>query len=241
MLYLVGLGLYDEEDMSLRAVNILKRCDSVYCEFYTGKWHGDLKKLEKISGKKIEVLPRKKVESDFLVDEAKASDVALLVPGDPLTATTHIELMISAKKQSIGFSIIHSSSVYTAVAESGLLLYKFGRATTLVCPEKGYEPKSPYDVIKENRKAGLHTLVLLDIKNDKLMTVKEATGLLTKNGAINKEERIVACSCLGSKEGKIEYNTASALREKDLPVPSAILVPGKLNFKEEEALELWKN
>ena len=36
MLYLIGLGLNDEEDLSLKAINIMKKCDEIYCELYTG-------------------------------------------------------------------------------------------------------------------------------------------------------------------------------------------------------------
>jgi diphthine synthase len=237
MLYLIGLGLHDEEDLSLKAIDALKKCDSIFCELYTNKWHGNLNKIEDMTGKKIQVLPREKVESDFIVNESKNKVVALLIPGDPLTATTHIELLIEAKKQKINFQIIHSSSIYTAVAESGLMIYKFGRTTTLAYPEKDYEPKSPYEVVKENKKASMHTLVLLDIKEDKSMTVKDGVELLLKNKAIGKNEKIVACCELGSKHQVIRYDSASNL-VKDLPVPAVLIIPGRLNFKEEEALAL---
>ena len=56
MLYLIGLGLNDENDLSLKAINAMKKCSSVYCEMYTGKWYGDLKKLEAMTGKPIQIL-----------------------------------------------------------------------------------------------------------------------------------------------------------------------------------------
>lgn len=238
MLYLIGLGLNDEGDLSLKAVDALKKCDEVYCELYTNNWRGDLKKVEEIANKKIEVLPREKVESDFIINKAKSSNVALLVPGDPLTATTHIELMIAARAQGVTAVVVHSSSIYTAVAQSGLMLYKFGRATTLIYPENGYEPKSPYEVIKENKKAGLHTLVLLDIK-EKSMSVKEGLELLLKNQVVSNSEAVIACAELGG-ENIIQYQSAEKLAGEEYPVPAVILIPGKLNFKEEEALKLWK-
>ena len=240
MLYLIGMGLNNESDLSLKAIDAMKKCSLVYCELYTGKWFGDIKKLESMIEKKIEILPREEVESDFLVKEAQENDIALLIPGDPLTATTHMELITEAKNKGIETEIIHSSSIFTAVAESGLQLYKFGRTTTLVYPEHGYEPSSPYDVIKENKKDGLHTLVLLDIKENRNMTIKEAAELLLKNNAISKDEKIVACSQLGGKDQLIKYAPASDLL-KDFPVPSTILIPGKLNFKEEEALKKWES
>jgi len=240
MLYLIGLGLHDEEDLSLKAITAMKKCNSVFCELYTSRWHGDLNKIENIIEKKIEILSREKVESNFFVNESKSKDIALLVPGDPLTATTHIELMIEARNQGIAFQVIHSSSIYTAIAESGLMLYKFGRTTTLAYPEKGYEPKSTYEIIKENKKVGMHTLVLLDIKENKNMTIKEGLELLSKNKAVDNNEKIVACCELGSENQVIRYDSASNLTEnKELEkIPAVLIIPGKLNFKEEEALTL---
>src|SRR3989344_9252320 len=114
MLYLIGLGLWDEEDVSVRALAAIKKCDAVYAEFYTNKWTGDLKKLENITGRKINVIKRHDVESERLTDEAKHRDVALLIPGDPLAATTHVQLMIDAKIKGVECRIVHSSSIYTA-------------------------------------------------------------------------------------------------------------------------------
>lgn len=241
MFYLIGLGL-DEGDVSLKAVEALKKCAAVYAELYTSKWQGDLTKLGSMTGKKIETLPREKVESDFLVSEAKNKSVALLISGDPLTATTHIQLLMDAKNNGVKAEIIHAPSIYTAIAETGLQLYKFGRATTLVAPEKNFFPESPYDIINDNRKAGLHSLVLLDIPMTARKGAEVLLGLekMKKKGAV--KERIVACCRLGTGNKIIKYGTVDGLaKDKELDViPAVLLVPGKLNFKEEEALELWK-
>ncbi|MBI2075953.1 MAG: diphthine synthase [Candidatus Aenigmarchaeota archaeon] len=241
MLCLIGLGL-GEGDMPMKALEALKKCDSIYAEFYTSVWQGDIDRLGKDIGKRIEILPREKVESDFLINEAKNKDVALLVAGDPLTATTHMQILIDARQNKIKTEVIHASSIYTAIGETGLQLYKFGRATTLAMPEKNYFPESPYDIIAENKKSGLHTLVLLDIP----MTAKQGMEVLLelekrkKKGIIG--DKIVACCRLGSKDKSIKYGDINALiNDKDLgPIPAVLLIPGMLNFKEEEALELWK-
>ena len=44
MLTLIGLGLWNEEDISLKGLNRAKNADFVYLEFYTSKWYGNLKK-----------------------------------------------------------------------------------------------------------------------------------------------------------------------------------------------------
>jgi diphthine synthase len=234
MLYLVGLGIGDEKDLSLRSIEVLKKCDRIYCELFTNNWAGDLKKLEKTIGKKITLLKREEVESDLLIKEAKNRRVALLVPGDPLAATTHMELMIEAKKQNMPVEIVHSSSVYTAVAECGLQLYKFGRTTTLPKMQEKFHPSSPIEIIKDNKKSGLHTLILLDIG----MSAKEGLGILAEKFS---QENVVACCNLGSKNKTIKYGKVSDLvKDKELDKsPAVLIVPGKLHFKEEEALQLW--
>lgn len=247
MLYLIGLGICDENDLSLKALDAIKTCDKVFCEFYTNKWHGPLAKLKKIAGKNIEVLTRDKIEGDFLVNEAERKNVALLVPGDPFTATTHMELFIECKKRNIPVEIIHSSSIYTAVAECGLQLYKFGRATTIAFSEGDYKPASIYDAIHANKKSGLHTLVLLDTKDgEHYMTIKEGLEILLdiekgKKENLLKNSKIIACCALGSKNQLIKYADISYFIKNDIKeTPATIIVPGRLHFKEEEALELWK-
>ncbi len=247
MLYLIGLGLVDG-DITLRGIEAMEKCDAVYCEFYTNKWMGDLKKLEKKAKKKIRILSREEVEGDFILKQAEKKNTALLVPGDPMTATTHFELAFGARAKGIEYEVVHAPSIYTSVAETGLQLYKFGRTTTIAYPEKNFSPSSPYDVIEMNEKLGLHTLVLLDTREDRQMTVQEGLEILLKieskkgEKVITSGKKIVACCRLGGNDKKIKYGTAAELI-KDGSVqqtPAVIIIPGELNFKEEEALELWK-
>jgi diphthine synthase len=237
MLYIIGLGLNDERDITLKGVDAMRKCDEIYAEFYTNVWHGSIETLEELSGKSIIVLDREKAESGFIVERAKECLVALLVPGDPFSATTHYETFAECKRLNIRAEAVHPSSIFTAVAESGIDIYKFGRATTLVHPQKGYNPESLYCIIKENKDRGLHTLVLLDIG----MTASEAVGLMLKYAALTEDEMIVACFSLGSKAQKIIYDTAANIIQRNIAdVPCCILVLGRLNFKEEEFLKLWK-
>lgn len=243
MLYLIGLGLNDEGDVPVKAIAALQRCDEVYAELYTSAWKGDLGELEKETGKRIQVLQREHVESNSLIERAADRSVALLVPGDPLTATTHIDLLARARRAKIEVKVIHASSIYTAIAESGLQLYKFGRTTTIPRPEPGFEPTSPYEIIAENKKAGLHTLVLLDIPmkiGESLEQLLKLEGQL-RLGLITKSTKIVACVALGDEHQLIKYETIEKLLKSGIEqTPACIIVPGKLHFSEEEVLELWK-
>jgi len=239
MLCLVGLGIWNEKDISLRGIEICERADSIYCELYTARWGGDLDKLSKIIGKKIKKLGRKDVEegSDKILKEATSKDLVLLVPGDPLIATTHVHLILEAKKKGIPVGIVHSSSIYTSIARTGLQIYKFGKTGTVITPRKGYESEGFYDIIRENLSKGMHTLLLLD----RDMGTRKGLEILEriesgKRRKLLKGRRILLCSRLSSEHEKIVYGRMEDLKE-DIPEPGVIIVPGKLHFLEKEFLE----
>lgn len=240
MLWIIGLGVGDEKDISVRGVEACRKADRVFAEFYTARWAGDAGKLEKMIGKKIYVLQRKDLEEDSgnLVKEAAKKDVALLVPGDPLSATTHANLLMEAKGMGIGCRVVHSSSILTAVAETGLILYNFGRTATIVRPQKAYAPDSFYVTGAKNRKQGMHTLFLLDIDMD----TGEAAGILLglekrlRKGLLDPGMKAVAASGLGSMGSRILYEKMEILQKKPLKPPAVVIIPGKLHFIEEEFL-----
>ncbi|HJW97101.1 MAG TPA: diphthine synthase, partial [archaeon] len=200
MLYLIGLGIWDEKDISLKGVEACRRSSQVYAELYTARWGGNLKNLEKLVGKKIRVLERSDLEDDSseLVRKAKSSDIAILFPGDPLSATTHLSLMSEAKELGIPVKVIHSSSIFTAVAECGLSLYSFGRTVSIPAIQPNFAPTSFVEGIMDNRRMGLHTLCLLDIE----MSVPQAVQILLsleKHSKIISDQKILAASGLGSE------------------------------------------
>lgn len=251
MFYLVGLGLNDTGDISLKGIQALKDSKKVYAELYTNPYQGDLAELEEIIGQKIKILDRAAVEEtpgDNLLKDAKREDICLLVPGDPMVATTHIDMILRAEKLGIKTKVIHSSSVYSAIAETGLQIYKFGKTTTLAYPEGDYFPTSPYDVIRENQEMGFHTLVLLDVKaeENRFMTVNEAVELLLKMEDELKQKvcdgsrRLLGVARLGG-DTVIKFSKADSLLKADFGKPPHVLVvPGELHFMEEEALNRFK-
>jgi diphthine synthase len=248
-LVFIGLGLNDEKDISLKGLNEIQKCDMVFAEFYTAKLTGtDLAKIKKVIGKDIEVLTREETEKgDKIINNAKEKTVAFLVCGDSMAATTHIDLRLRAEKLGIKTKIIHGSSIVTAVPGLlGLQNYKFGRTTTLAFPEKDYFPTSQYDIIKENKEMGLHTLVLLDIQSDKnsYMTANKGMNLLKKMEEKHKDNIIKNDSiiCVVARAGSSDL-IALAGTFKDLigrdfgPPLHSIVIPGKLHFMEIEALK----
>ncbi|WP_423792142.1 diphthine synthase [Methanocaldococcus indicus] len=251
MLIFAGLGLYDELDMPLKTVEFAKKADKIYAEFYTSTLTGTtIEKIEKILGKKIILLDREKVEMEGykIVEEAKNKNIMFLTAGDPMVATTHVDLAIEAKKRGVETVVIHSSSIYSAVGVTGLQLYKFGRTASIVYPSENYFPTTPYKVIKENLERGLHTLCLLDIvvekDTQKFMTANEALKILLdmekkeKGNIINEDMKVVVLARAGSLNPKIVYGKIKNLINYDFGKPlHCIIIPGKLHFMEEDALK----
>ncbi|AEF96712.1 diphthine synthase [Methanotorris igneus] len=249
MLILAGLGLYDEKDMPLKTLEFAKKVDKIYAEFYTAVLTGTtIEKIEETLGRKIEVLSREKVEyeTEKLIEEAKEKDIMFLTAGDPMVATTHVDLAVEAKKRGIDVIIINAPSIYSAVGITGLQLYKFGKTTSIVFPEPNYFPETPYDVIKENLKMGYHTLCLLDIHADKnkFMTANEGLKILLelekrrKENVITENTKVVVVARAGSLKPKLVYGKIKDLINYDFGKPlHCIIIPGKLHFMEEEALK----
>jgi len=253
MLYLVGLGLYDEKDISLNGLEAIKSADVVYAEFYTARlFGGDLKSLESLAGVTINILRREEVEEDNLpIKQAENMNVAFLTAGDPLMATTHSDILMEARRNGIKTRVIHASSILSAAPGiAGLQAYKFGKVTTIPRPEQNYFPHSPYQVIGENKKMGLHTLVLLDIQahRDYYMTANEGLEYLLRVEEERREEIIeedtlaVVIARAGSPEPLVRADRVDKLTEEDFGGPlHCIMIPGDLHFLEAEGLVVLGN
>ena len=235
MLYLIGLGL-NERGISKEGLLAIEKCAKVYVEGYTVDFPYDFAELK--IGKNFEVLDRSKVESSKLIQEAKGRKIALLVYGCPLFATTHMSLLLDAEKQKVSTKIIYAASVFDAVAETGLQLYKFGKIASMPAWRNNYEPDSFIELVKANESIKAHTLILVDIG----LHFKKALVQL-EMAASNKQlklDKIVVCSKLGTEEGKIFYGTIEYLREKNFDMPFCFIIPSELHFLEKELLERFR-
>ncbi|KAK4474645.1 hypothetical protein MN116_001779 [Schistosoma mekongi] len=164
MLYLIGVGLGSFSDLTIKGYDLLKKCDYVYLDSYTSIFSEEFSGLD-ISGKCILPADREFVEqSSEILDRAKDHDVAFLVVGDPLGATTHSDIILRAVENKISYRIIHNASIITAVGCCGLHLYNFGATVSIPYWDEFSHPESFYDKILVNIRSGLHTLCLLDIK-----------------------------------------------------------------------------
>ena len=234
MLCLIGLGL-NENSISLEGKEALDKCSLVYLESYTVDFPYTIESLQKSLGKKIEKLGRDKVESSKLVIEAKTQEVALLVYGCPLFATTHTTLLLDCKKQKIKTRVIYNASVFDAIAETGLQLYKFGKITSMPKWQKSFTPDSFLDIVKENNSIKAHSLILTDI-GLKLEDALSQLELACKNKNI-KLDKIIISSSLGTDKAKIYYDKPENLKTKKVSMPFCIIIPSELHFLEKEYLE----
>ncbi|VVB59006.1 Diphthine synthase [Candidatus Anstonella stagnisolia] len=248
MLYLIGIGICDETDMSLRALEVLKKCSIVFAESYTSILsEGTLSRLEKLCKKKIKLLKRADVENEKEILSACSDDasVCLLVAGDPLIATTHVSLLLAAQKKNIPTKVIHSSSILSAaIGESGLQAYRFGKIVTIPKWKPNYTPSSPYDTIQENLSRNLHTLLLLDLdeKGEHLEPKEALRELLSmeeekKKGIILHTTNFVLLSRVGWPTQRRIYSSLAALLDGHTDdLPAILILPAKLHFMEEEFL-----
>ncbi len=225
MLYLIGVG-FKPGDITVEGLEIAGRCDEVYFESYTSIY--DKPALRKVVG--FKELSREQVEDGSFVQRAKDRDVALLVPGDPLVATTHISIFVSARNADVPVKVIHAPSIYSAVAETGLHIYKFGKTTTIPTHKKDYRPTSFLETIRNNLEIGAHTLVLLDIG----MSLSTGCEMLGELGEID-----VVALHLGT-ETRIAYGPPHNVSKLNFEQPCCIVVPADLHFTEEEFLNLYK-
>jgi diphthine synthase len=239
MLYLVGLGL-NEKSISVDALEVVKRCKRVYIENYTVDFPYSPNITIEMIDKKVIMADRNKVEDLSLIDEARKMDVALLVYGNPLTATTHITLVEEAKAEGVKVKIFQNASIFDAVAETGLQLYKFGKVTSMPKWQKSFEPDSFIDVVKENQSIDAHSLILIDIGLEFSDAIKQLNA-----AAKNKEfeiRNVVICQALGTRKKRIIYSPISELEGFNrIMLPYCIIIPSKkLHHLEKESLEKFR-
>jgi diphthine synthase len=164
-LLLVGLGPGSVAAMTQEALEAATSAAHRRYEAYTALWpEHELKSLESIIGPIKKVMRPEVEQPEELFALASTSLVALLVVGDPLQATTHVDLQLQAIERGIECRVFHGISITTLVTGAiGLSNYRFGRQTTLTYPYGGWVATSPMETIAMNQFTGLHTLALLDL------------------------------------------------------------------------------
>lgn len=252
-LVFIGLGLHDEYGMSLRGQAEAKSCNLLFTEQYTNPMPNlNLKNLETLTGKRVVVLSRRDVEEDaqrLIISRATSDRVGFLVPGDPMVATTHVDLRLRAHRAGVETCIVHSSSIATAVAGvTGLQSYKFGRTVTIPVIGEKQIPESTYQGIKSNLTGGLHSLVLLefDVEGIRHVTIHEALKRLLTTSASRKEDTItertpvVGAARIEAPDMSVKAGPLADVMKWSFGSPPFVLViPGQLHFLEAQALHAF--
>lgn len=248
-LVFVGLGLGDG-GISLAGVAAIRASDITYFERYTSPPSSTLLGvLEAATGKKIETLGREVVEDGKVILEAAGrSRVVLAVQGDPMIATTHSDLRVRAARKGITTKVIHGATIPAAAAsESGLHYYKFG-ATITFTMESASHHQDVYQRIQRNLLEGRHTLLLLeyDVENQRgaepgmvAESLLEAESNF-KRGVVSEDTLVLVLGRVGMGDGTLVGGRLGDLRGRKFGhPPHCVIVPGRLHFTEEEALETF--
>ena len=158
-----------------------------------------------------------------------------------MIATTHISIRLGLAKKGIPSRIIHGPSITSAVCgATGLQSYKFGKSVTL--PHESGVPGSLLDAVHDNKKRGLHTLILLDVRPERSgqLTIGEAAAKLVAADAALEQSVGIGVARIGSADQFVLSGKLGRLqREIFGNVPHSLVIPGRLHFMEAEALKAF--
>jgi diphthine synthase len=251
MLWFVGIGIGGYKGISLEAIDVLKKCETIFIEQFTSSIsETDLQGLGSLFGHQPKPVQRWFVEDGReILEAAKSREVALVTYGDPLMATTHNELRERAARNSIKSVVLHSASgIFSAIGETGLHVYKFGRMVTMMS-----EPQSAisvYGTVHENLLAGSHTLILTEYRFEGLekpffLDPKKVLEMLLevesdhKLGVITPETFAVVASRVGERDQRIISGMLKSLTAFDFGLgPHSTIITGSLHFTESDALKV---
>ena len=264
MFTLIGVGLGDEKDITVKGLEAVKAADIVFLEAYTSYLiNSSAEKLSEFYGKPVTVADREAVESGSVLDDAKEKSVVLLVVGDVFGATTHSDLMVRCHEAKIKTVVIHNASIINAVGCCGLQLYRFGQVLSLCFWTETWRPDSYYERLLANKKAGVHTLLLLDIKVKEMsdenlargrkiyeppryMSISQALDQLEqveasrKGGAISEDTVYIGMARIGSATQQVVAGTRKELEGIDFGEPlHSLIVAGDIHECEAEHVRLF--
>ncbi|KAK1303333.1 putative diphthine synthase [Acorus calamus] len=159
--------------------------------------------------------------------------------------------------------VMHNASVMNAIGICGLQLYRYGEAVSIPFFTETWRPYSFYEKIQENRRLGLHTLFLLDIRvkepsweslcrgkkcyePPKYMTIHTAISQLLEvehahgESAYDEDTKYVGLARLGCDDQMVVSGTMKELQEVDFGAPlHCLVIVGQTHPSEEEMLDFY--
>ncbi|GET91160.1 diphthine synthase-like protein [Leishmania tarentolae] len=267
MFTLVGVGLGDASDITMKGMNAVKEADVVFLEAYTSFLiNSNAEELTGIYGKPVILADREMVESGAVLNDANVKKVVLLVVGDVFGATTHSDLIVRCNQQGIESKVVHNASIINAVGCCGLQLYRFGQVISLCFWTETWRPDSWYERLQSNRASGIHTLVLLDIKVKEIsdenlargrkiyeppryMTIRQAVEQILEvegykqGGAVAADGSTFAVGLarVGSASQQVVAGTMKDLLSVDFGSPlHSLVIAGDVHDCEQEHVDLFR-
>ncbi|TDA26305.1 MAG: diphthine synthase, partial [Archaeoglobi archaeon] len=228
MLTLVGLGLQDFRDITLRGYEAVKKAEEVYLDTYTSRISSSIEDLQRFFGKKIIEAKRSDLEEGGrkIIERARERDVVILIPGDPTIATTHIALVLEARKANVETRIINNASIINAVCSlTGLQNYRFGKSATI----SWFRSRAFIDTIYANLSIDAHTLLFLDLNPP--MTIKEAVSRILELDSGFKDHFAVGVARAGSEDAVVKCDRLKELAYFSFgePLHSLVILSKKLH------------
>ncbi len=230
--------------------SLLRSADRVYVDTYTVPGAGWLVEYARgIAGGRVVEAGRSLLEEGAarVVEEARGGLVVVLVPGDPLIATTHRSLVVEAARRGVRYRVVPGVSGVCAAASASLLdYYKFGRTVTVPGPWRMVKAYSVVEYLLGNACLGLHTLLLLDIDpGGRQYPPGEAAGqLLSLARELGADGLLSGAPVLvveraGLPGERVTLHSLRGLAGDPGPwgEPASLVVPGRLHPSEREALE----
>ncbi|MEB2836991.1 MAG: diphthine synthase [Desulfurococcales archaeon] len=252
-LVLAGAGLHPG-NVTSEVAELVRGASRVYVDTYTmpgSSWL--LEWARSVGGSKVVEATRDVLEagSSRIVEEARGSLVVVLVPGDPLVATTHISLIVEAAERGVPWRVAPGiSGVVSSKTITGLQYYRFGRTITIPGPWRGVTAVSIVSQLYGNLCVGLHTLALLDVSEGgrQLKPDEGARQLLALEDRLAGDMAFdpvlrgllaVAVERAGSERPRVVWGPLHSIAEglgAPWGEPSSIVVPGLIHPTEADVV-----
>ncbi|ACB39171.1 SAM-dependent methyltransferase [Pyrobaculum neutrophilum] len=245
MFYIIGVGPAPGF-ITEKAAQILREADCVFYEDYTGPI--DVETLRRYARSPPTRLTRRDLEDEsgrrVLECLSRGKTAVLATAGDPMLATSHAALISIARSRGYSVEVVPGVSIVCAAfSASCLSIYKLGGVATVTYPRGGVYSARPYELVEQNLARGLHTLLLLDVREDGVfMPPRDAAEIMLKleerekRGVFDKGRPVVVVPKLGWG-GRPAYLPLGELLGSDLEGPAVFIVPGGLSPVERECIE----
>lgn len=249
MIHILGMGLRGVDSVTLGEMRILSRCEKIYFETYTSvSPEGAASEISSITSKHIFLLGREDVENPAaLLREAAGHDICIIITGDPLSATTHNQLRMDAVAAGVAVNVVENASILTTLpGKVGLLPYRMGPPVSLPFLAENFSPRSVLDKLARNRNMGFHTMILLDLRDNRTMYPEEAFSYLKQleekhgTGVVRDDSMFIVATKVSQAGESLSYGTFEKLSEISWKSsPSTLIFPADLTENESEFMRLF--